>query len=140
MAASTAQTGFSATFAIGDGEASETFTVVAEVTSVTPPGYSRDALEATHLTSDDGYREYIAGLRDGGEATISGNHLAANRTAMIAAVDAGLQNYRIADPDGDTYTFAGIVTAYQPGEMTPGDVIGFTATVKVSGKPTIVAA
>ena len=64
MAATEADIGYGAIFKVGNGGSpTETFTDFgAEVTSITPPGYSRDALDATHMASPDRFREYIAGL------------------------------------------------------------------------------
>jgi len=61
-----ARIGYGVAFAIGDGGDPETFTDVAEVTSVTPPSLSMDTVAATHTDSEEGWREYIAGLLDDG--------------------------------------------------------------------------
>lgn len=135
MAASSAETGYSATFGIYNGS---TYDLVAEVVSIKSPNYSREAVDATHLSSDDGYREFIAGIRDAGEVSITLNYLASASDALIAAIDAGTDSFQITSPGSTiTITFSGICTAYDIGEMTVDDKITATATFKISGKPTL---
>jgi len=61
MAASSADIGYNATFGIYNGT---TYDLVAEVTAINPPGYSRDSEEVTHLTSDNPYKEFIAAMTE----------------------------------------------------------------------------
>ena len=136
MAASSAIIGYGSTFAIGDGGGPETFTAVAEVTSITPPNYSRDAVDVTHMNSDDTFREYIAGLMDAGEVQIELNYIPNASDVLIAALEAGKQNYQITMPNSVTFTFAAVMTDFSlqaPNE----DKLTASATFKVSGKPTL---
>ena len=55
---------------IGDGAVSEAFSDVAEIVELTPPSMSRDEIDVTSHQSSDGYREFISGLRDGGEVCV----------------------------------------------------------------------
>ena len=135
MAASSADIGYGSSFAIGDGADPEVFTSVAEVTNIDLPGYSRDAIDVTHMSSDDTFREYIAGLMDGGEVTIELNFVASASDILIAALIAGLQNYRIT-VNTVTFTFAAVMTGYQP-TAPNDDKMTASATFKVSGKPTL---
>ncbi len=135
-----ADIGYSAQFKVGDGGSpSEDFTDFgAEITSITPPGYSREAIDATHMASDDSYKEYIAGLMDAGEVSMDLNYVADTADAFIAAIEAGKRNYQVilpGDPDV-TFTFAAICTAYQPTAPVDGKMTA-SATFKVSGKPTL---
>lgn len=137
MAASAADTGTGATFAIGDGATpTEAFTAVAEVMSITPPGKTREAIDVTHLTSDDGYREFIAsGVVDAGEVSLSMNYIESASHTVEALIDSGKQNFRVAFPGGVTMTFAAVPTAFEYGELVDGDKMTATATFKVSGQP-----
>lgn len=136
MGESNALIGYNTTFAIGDGEASETFTAVAEVFNVTPPGYSRDAIDVTHMKSDDQFREFIAGLMDAGEVTLELNYVPSASDVLIAALTGGKGNYQITFPNSVTFTFAAICTAYSPSAPND-DKLSASATFKVSGKPTL---
>lgn len=135
-----ADIGYGWTFKKGDGATpTEAFTALTgvEVTSITPPGYTRDALDATHNASPDRFREYIAGLMDAGEVQLEIAYIPSVTDALIAAVLAGKANYQVATPDDTvTFTFSAICTNYQPTAPVDGKMTA-TATFKVSGKPTL---
>lgn len=140
MPATEADIGYGALFKVGDGGSpTETFTDFgAEITSITPPGYSRDAIDATHMQSADEFREYIAGLMDAGEVQLDLNYVAQVADAFVAAVIAGKRNYQViveGTPDV-TFTFAGICTNYAPTAPVDGKMTA-SATFKVSGKPVL---
>lgn len=140
MTATAADVGFSATFGI-EGGTPGTYVTVAEIVSITPPGLTREAIDATHLASPDGFKEYIAGkVTDQTDASIVLNYTAANATALIAAFTAGSGKFEITRPDGSAFRFAGIVTSWAPGDLTPDGKIEATLTIKPSGAPTEVAA
>jgi hypothetical protein len=132
-----ASIGYGTTFSIGSGSPL-TYTAVAQVTSVTPPNYARDAIEATHMTSPGSYREFIPGLMDAGEATIELNYIASATDTLIAALDAGVGNFRITFPNGVDWNFTAIVTAYAV-TAPLADKMTATATFKVTGEPTLTA-
>ena len=57
---------------IGDNGSPESFNTIAHVTNIPGPETSREMMDATALDSAGGYKEYIPGLRDGGEVNIEG--------------------------------------------------------------------
>lgn len=129
------------TFQIGDGAVSEAFADVAEVTELAPPNMSRDEIEVTHTLSEDGYKEFIGGWRDGGEVKIKANWLIQNATHSYAT---GLHaqfntdtrhNYRIVLPNSvATINFSGFVKAHEGGlDITKQATLD--VTIKISGKP-----
>lgn len=141
MAVSAGEGGYGTTFAIGDGATpTEAFTKVGEVKRITPPSKSRNAVEATHLESDDAYREFKAGIKDGGEVSIELNFIPSTSHVLDAAFEAGQGNFRIvwtlSDESTVTCTFNAVMTDWSPGDATFEDeaMLG-TATFKVSGKP-----
>src|SRR5262245_32294807 len=67
MAETRALIGYGTILQFGDGNSPEAFTSVAEVTNITGPNLSRDIPDATHMQSPDGYKEFINGMKDGGE-------------------------------------------------------------------------
>lgn len=140
MAATQAGIGYGVLMKVGDGASpNEVFTTLqAEVTSITPPGYSRDAIDATHTESPDRFREYIAGLMDAGEVELDLNFVPTVADAIIAALLAGKRNYQLLFPGVLTWTFAAICTAYTPSAPVD-DKMTATATFKVSGKPVLAA-
>lgn len=128
-----ASKGFGATIGI-EGSTPGTFVLVAEVVRVGLPGMTRDALDATHLTSPNGYKEFIAGLKETGEASLTLNWIASATDAMIAAFEDEEGNYRITAPNGTRFTFPGFFTAYSPPTMAPGEKMEATVTIKATGK------
>lgn len=144
MSATTAAIGFGVHLSRGNGASPEVYTAIAELIDLSLPGMSRDAIEATHTDSPDGFREFLPGLKDGGEFQATCNYLPANTTQgntsggvlydMIN--DTAARNWRITLPGAQTWTFKAIVTGYEPttpivDRMTL--VIGF----KLTGKPTL---
>jgi predicted secreted protein len=134
--------GFGALFQIFDpGLSPDGYTTVGEVTNITMPGLSRDAVDATHTESTQGWREFIPGLKDAGEVTIEMNyvHESASDTLIRAqfALNA-LNNYRIVFDESPLsgIQFAGIVTGYEV-EVPLDDKKSATLTVKVSGVVTV---
>lgn len=136
MPATEAALGYGAKFGIkGSGS---TYVYVAEVTNITPPGMTRDTVDVTHLESPDKFKEYIAGLADTGEASITINYKPAVSDALMTAFLAEKDDFRILFPGGTVaLDFAGIVTGYEPGDLVAPEEMTATFTVKASGKPVL---
>ena len=118
-------------------------TEVARLLNISPPEVTRDDMDVTDHDSPDGYKEYIPGLKDGGEVSIEGHLIPTDDTqkGLLAAVD-------INEPEPWTIefptvpklriTFDGYVKSYKVGDAPVDDVMKFTAVIKVTGKPEIV--
>ena len=139
MTATQADIGYNSAFGI-EGATPGTYVAVAEVVSITPPGMTRDAIEATHLKSPEEFKEFIAGLKDGGEASITVNFIPAATDALYTAFEAKSGKYQITFPNGVMMRFAGFFTGYTPPELTPDGKMEASATIKCNGKPTLHAA
>ncbi len=142
MSKSISVDGYGVTFGIGDGSSSESFTDVAEVLSCGPPSYSKETIDTTHSLSPDKFREFIGGLRDGGEVALEMNYTQSDYAAFLATFDSDDddQNYQITIPDDNysnspTIVFQGICTGIET-EIAVEDKITASVTFKVSGKPT----
>lgn len=143
--------GFGVILKLGDGEASETFTAVAELVEIKGPGIKRDSRETTHHQSTDKFREFKPGLKDGGEVTAKVNLLPGNATHGTAAGgllgtinDDELHNWKMVLPEDASeaqyeWSFAGFLTAFDP-DYPKGDNITAELTLKVSGKPALAVA
>ena len=138
MAASAAVNGFGAVFAYLSTDPS-TYTALAEVLSVTPPSINVETVETTHMGSDDGFREYIASLKDGGEVTVNLNYVEASATLLQTLVLAGVETFRVTFPGASTFTFMGIPTAFAFDDVVIDDKVAMSLTIKVTGKPTYAA-
>lgn len=138
MAASSADVGYNAQFGIGS-----TPTYVAEVTSITPPGATRETVDVTHLKSDGGWREHIGSLKDAGEASITVNYIPASTASDVlftAFGTDGAQDFTILFPSGTLkMTFKGIVTGWEVSELVSDATMSATFTVKATGAIAIVA-
>ena len=134
---SEAITGVGAIFHRWDG--SHTWAAIAEINNIGGPSMTRDTIDATSLDSTDGYREFIAGFRDGGTVALSMNFIRANYALFKADFESdSLGNYEVILPDDDVTTleFQGLVTEL-PLTIPPDDKITMDISIKISGKVTL---
>lgn len=133
--------GHNSRFEIATSE-SPTFVDVAEVTSISGPSIARDAIDATHNRSTDGWREFIGGLKDGGEVSFefqfdpgsTTSRLLLNQFESNAAND-----YRLVFPDGSMFVFDALMTGCELDDPIDDKMTG-SATFKVTGKPILLQA
>lgn len=114
---------------------------VGEVKNITGPSESAATIDVTSHSSPGYYQEFISGFLDGGEITLQGNLIVADagQVAMHAALVARtLASFVLYFPTAvtATFTFDGIVTNFDPDFPFDG-VMGFSATIKVSGQPVL---
>jgi hypothetical protein len=124
------------TAAIGNGSEFQiesatpgTFTTIAEVTDITPPNETVNAITYGSLSSE--YVQSIAGLIDPGETSFEMSFLpgSTSETQILAALRGRMaKNFRIVFPNLATWTFPGLVTGYEP--AVPSDD-RMTATVTI---------
>ena len=122
----------------GDGAGPETFTSIANVTDITPPGLERETLDVTSHGSPDAWREFIGGLKDGGEVEIEVNYDPREHDALVADFeDDAPRNYKILWPKAlGSWAFAAVLKNFEP-EAPHDDKLAASLTFKVSGKPEI---
>jgi predicted secreted protein len=122
-----------------------TTTDLGELIELSGPSLARDAVEASHALSTNRFREFISGLRDGGEvsATIALVPATAQSSPHQELMDDFNNNsavaYRVIFPDANTYfTFSGLITALE--HATPiDDRMTLAVTIKITGEPTLAA-
>lgn len=115
-----------------------TYTAVANVNDITPPGIEREALDVTAHDSPDGYMEYIGGLINGGEVSITLHYDPAKHDTLLADLESvDPVNYEITWPVavGGSWQFAAIMTGFAPAAPVD-DKLTAELTFQVSGKPT----
>lgn len=132
---SNADIGYGASFGI-ESATPDVFDIVAEVVSITPPGYSREAIDVTHLNSPGRYKEFIAGMNETGDASMTLNFVPSATDALVDAFTAGDGKYQITFPNGVTMTFSGFVLSYEIGEVS-ADKMSATLTIKPTGEPVL---
>lgn len=115
-------------------------TPIAELTTISGPALAADTIDITSHGSADGYRQFVQGLKDGGEVALEG--LFTNETgqaALYTDFNTGTDNsYVITFPGTPvtTWTFNAIVTALSTEAPFDG-ALAFSATLKVTGKPVL---
>ena len=123
-------------------------TEIAEVTNIGGPSFKADSIEATHLRSPGYWREYIGGLKDGGDLTFDINMILANPTHNAATgVLSGFNSngamprdtWDLVFPDAAStvWTFGGSISAYEVADVAIDGKLAASITVKISGKPTL---
>ena len=111
--------------------------VIAEVTNISGPGFTRDLIEVTSLDSTGGWREFIPGFRDGGNLVLSMNYTRAGLDEFLADFESDdVQNYEIILPDDTSIEFEGFCQEF-PLTIPTDAQITMEVTIKVSGSPTI---
>lgn len=149
MADSDARTGFGALIQKGTGTGSpQDYVTVLGIKSISGPSITRETHDTTVMTSPGGWREFIGGLKDGGEVSFTANWLPRDSTQTDLAGEfdkdscESRSDWRVVVPacpgEPEVYLeFAGILTG-QNIEIPMDDLMGFEGTIKVSGRPTLV--
>ena len=115
---------------------------IANLTSIGEIGVESEEIDTTDLDSPDNYKEFIAGSKDAGEVSLAGNiKNEANVEKMLALAEAQtVEEWVVTYPSGAKWTFNGFVKSFKDGEKTPDGLATFSATIRVSGKPTYTVA
>lgn len=115
---------------------------VAELTEIGGLSLSADTIDVTSLDSDGGYREFIAGFKDAGEVSLSGFFDATagkGQKELYDLFESGAASPFSIDFPASTkakWVFSGVVTGFETSASLE-DPLSFSATIKVSGKPTL---
>jgi len=117
-------------------------TAIAELTNVGGVDISMDTIDVTNHDSSDAYREFIGGLIDAGEVPIEGNFYPgdAGQVALLTALNSRTASaFVINFPDavGATWTFNALVTSFKAADAPIDGQLPFSASLKISGKPTL---
>ena len=115
---------------------------VGSLTNIGGPGVSADTIDVTAHDSADAFREFVAGVLDGGEVSLEGNLVSASagdtiltelteRTSTTCVI-------QYSTAVNACWKFEAIVTGFETDAPFDGK-LGFTASVKVTGKPTFAA-
>lgn len=128
-----------------DSDGAGTFVAIANVSDLSGPSRAREAIEVTAHDSPNQYREFVKGLKDGGEVTVTVNYdpAAVTHTALDADFEEDdLRDYQIivlpGEDDEHTWGFSGLITAIGD-EFPVDDRMEREVTFKISGKPTLTA-
>ena len=118
------------------------YVTLAEVVEFEPPEMSRDAVEFTHMSSPERWREYKPGMREPGETTLTYNLIpgeADDDTVAESFATDDVEEWEVEWPNGATMAIKGFFTSH--GRATPiGERMTGAATFKLSGKPVVTPA
>jgi predicted secreted protein len=116
-------------------------TAIANLTSIGEIGIESEEIDVTDLDSAGGYKEYAAGAKDAGEVSLAGNikDWAIVEEMYSLAESQTVEDWSVEYPSGATWSFSGFVKSFKDGEKTPDALATFSATIRVSGKPTFTA-
>lgn len=141
MAETEVTIGYGSKFAISTDDGS-TYTDVAEISGdISPPSSTIDTVDATHMRSPNGDREFILGLNDPGEMSFSINFIPGGATdTLLIDVKASKARVkcRITFPNGVVWGFSGLLTKYQPTVPVDGKMTA-DITFKVTGSTSVTA-
>lgn len=117
---------------------------VVELTSLGMPTLKCDPVECTHLLSDNVYREYLAGIPDGGEIPFEGNYIPTDASQLILVTDLHARTkstwvISLGGTPGQDNQCLWMCNGFVAGPPTSvervGDLLKFSATLKLTGKP-----
>ena len=119
---------------------------VASLNNIGGIEYNVDTVDVTTHDSEGAIKEFIGGLIDAGNVSIAGffdHEDTEGQLAMVADCAArAIKPATIIFPvsTGAQWSFNGLITNIKVGDTPTDDGIPFSATVKVSGKPTLTVA
>lgn len=111
------------------------FVAIAGVKDFSGPSATRETYDATDFDSEDGYREFVSGLRDGGEVTFTFNFDKTGYLSLKSDFESDdLVGYKLTLPDSAAteIEFYGMVTGL-PLNLPLDDIATIDVTIKVSG-------
>ncbi len=122
----------------------EAFTTIANVTSINGPARTRETIDVTSHDSEDGWMEFLGGLKDGGEISLDLNYDPSETTQALDDDfdDVEPRNYQVVilpdTADEHTWSLSCILTGLED-EFPYDDKMSRSVTLKVTGKPTLSA-
>ncbi len=129
---------FGTTLGMGNADGPpETFTAVADITSIDVLDVSVDNIDMTTHGSTGGWREFEASLKDGGEISADINYDPSIHGTLWSALGTE-KNWQITltDSGAATVTFAAFINGFKA-TAPYDDKLGATITLKVTGAVTI---
>ena len=113
---------------------------IAELLNISGPNQKVNLLDVSNMDSPNGYNEFIAGMGEGGEVSFEGNYLndASQAQALTDFQAKTVRNFAVVVPLATpaTWSFSGFFSALDQSSKFD-DKLGFSGTIKISGKPTL---
>jgi len=113
-------------------------TLIAQVMDVSGPSIAVDDVEITNNDSPSEYKEYVPGLKDGGEVSFDIIYEESQCSTLYGLVGTK-KDWRITKPDNSYIGFTGYIKGL--GDETPmNDAVKNSITIKITGAPTFTSA
>jgi len=108
-----------------------------EITSITPPGFTRAAIGATHMASPDGWGEAImSSIKEQKPFSVEFNWIVGNTGDVKTAMEGVMTFWSIEFADGSSVKTNLGVSDFSPGSLTPDGKMTASAEFTPSGEPT----
>jgi predicted secreted protein len=132
--------GYGTLFKIRTSTGPDVFTTIGEQASVTPFGIAVDSIDASHEESPSAWREFIPGLKDGGEVSLEIHYVPGGTAeATLLASLRTTQVCRVVFPSGAQANFSAFITEMSA-ETPIDDKMVMSVTLKLTGAITMSAA
>lgn len=129
--------GYTSIFEMWDATASPAgFVTLGEVTSISPPQFTADTIDVTHMQSPGRKREYILGLISPGEASLEMNFVPGSATDELlrANQDSGVAAACVITfPNLVTWSFNALVSGYEV-SVPVDDKMACTVTLQITSE------
>ena len=118
-------------------------TTIAQVKTIGDLELTQATLDATHLESDDDFEEFVGGKLSTGDLPITGDFKPGDTNGQIGLhtdlLAHTLQSFVLTLPTAlaTSWTFSALVTSFKTTGVSVDGIVGFAATLKISGKPTL---
>lgn len=126
-----------------DSTGAGNFVTIASVEDLSAPSRSRNMIDVSAHDSPDKYREFVKGMKDGGEVTATINYRPGENSHQALDADFEedeLRDYQIVilpgDPDEHTWEFTAGISDISD-EFPLDDKMAREVTFKISGRPTL---
>jgi hypothetical protein len=134
MATTDAQIGYGTLLKLGNGASPEVFTTIAEIKAVDGFGFTRNLLEATHMESPNGYKEYVSDMKDSDTFTGRANLVSGNGATIKTMAEGTRQNFQLNFPGTlPDYSFSATPTAWHIQGIATSGILEVVFGLKVSG-------
>lgn len=128
-----------------DSTGSGAFVVIASVEDLSAPSRTRNMIDVSAHDSPDKYREFVKGMKDGGEVTATINYRPGETSHQALDADFeedDLRDYQLVilpgDSDEHTWDFTAGISDISD-EFPLDDKMAREVTFKISGKPVLTA-
>lgn len=132
--------GYGTLFKIRTSTGPDVYTTIGEQANVTPFSIAVDSIDASHEESPGAWREFIPGLKDGGEVSLEIHYVpGGSAEATLLAALRTEKVCRVVFPSGATADFSAFITEMSA-ETPLDDKMVMSVTLKVTGAITMAAA